>query len=119
MSFLTFQKIISYCKEQGLFVFFHSDGQIEPILKDNVSLGFDAVHPMDPNDVDLDIFEVKKKWGNQIAIFGNVDLQLLSNGNKEEVALRVKRAPQTYGARGRVMYWPMVEASLTYGKYPM
>lgn len=84
-----YKEIVSICHHEDKLAFFHSDGQVEPIIEDIIEIGFDAIHPIDPNAEGLDIKDIKDRYGKDIAIFGNVDVQLLAEGSVEEVQASV------------------------------
>jgi uroporphyrinogen decarboxylase len=51
-----------------------------------LQLGFAGLHPMEPCP-GFDIYEAKRRWGDRIALFGNIDLAgVLTQGTSEEVA---------------------------------
>jgi uroporphyrinogen decarboxylase len=78
---------------------FHSDGNISPILDDLMELEMDALHPIQP-DV-MDIGEIKKKYGDRVCIIGNIDLHYtLTRGTPEEVEAEVRERIQTAGPDG-------------------
>jgi uroporphyrinogen decarboxylase len=68
--------------------FIHSDGNIEPILKDFLSLGICGVHPNEKGA--MDIRQIKRKYGHRVCLLGNVDLNLLGAGTPEEVDEEVR-----------------------------
>ena len=59
-------------------LFFHSDGNLWPIMEDLISIGFDAIHPIDPTS--MDIREVKARVGKKLGILGNIHTDLLNRG---------------------------------------
>ena len=78
---------------------FHSDGNISPILEDLIELEMDALHPIQP-DV-MDIGEVKKKYGDKVCLIGNIDLHYtLTRGSTAEVEAEVKERILTAGLNG-------------------
>ena len=62
---------------------FHSDGDITSVLDDLLSLGMNAIHPLQP-DV-MDIHDIKRRYGSRVCLMGNVDLGLLATGLPEQV----------------------------------
>ena len=76
----------------------HSDGNMNPILEDWLSLGQDGIHPIQPDC--MDIFELKKQYGDRVCLVGNVDMNLLINGDKEEVKFQVERLIKEVGSNG-------------------
>lgn len=68
---------------------YHSDGNLEPVFDDLLTLGMNAIHPFEPGA--MDIVKFKKKYGHRICIMGNIDLHYtLTQGTVEEVVQEVK-----------------------------
>ena len=68
----------------------HSCGGIEPLIDDFIEIGVDILHPLEPCDGGQNIYEIKKQYGNQITLHGNIDVAgVLLKGTPEEVALDV------------------------------
>lgn len=61
----------------------HSDGDMTLLLDKWITLGQDAIHPVQP-DV-MDIYRVRERLPSHIGIVGNIDMELLVNGEPEEV----------------------------------
>lgn len=76
----------------------HSDGNMNPILDDWLSLGQNGIHPIQPDC--MDIFDLKKRYGNRVCLVGNVDMNLLINGTPEEVRSQVERLIKEVGYNG-------------------
>ncbi len=84
------QKSIQEYHDRGLTVIKHTDGNINPILDQIVECGPDAIHSLDPQGgVNLD--EVIKKYGDRVALCGNVNCGLLQTGTLEQVEQDVLR----------------------------
>jgi uroporphyrinogen decarboxylase len=62
----------------------HTDGNIMPILDQIVAAKPHAIHSLDPQG-GVDIAEVKRLYGDQICLIGNVNCGLLTSGTEEEV----------------------------------
>lgn len=112
----------------------HTDGNIWPILDMIVATGTDAIDPLEPI-AGMDIGEVKAKYGDRVAVVGNVDCtEVLTHGTREEVIDAVKEtiAKGSVGG-GHVIassnsihpgvkpenYLAMVEAAKQFGQYPL
>jgi uroporphyrinogen decarboxylase len=54
-------------------VFLHSDGQLTPVLEEIVACGFDGLHSLQPS-AGMDISEIKKRYGKDLVLVGNIDL---------------------------------------------
>ena len=73
----------------------HTDGLVDVLLDDLYAMGFNALHPIDPNC--YDIREFKKKHGQKSVIIGNVDLNNLGMGTPESVAKETKELIRDLG----------------------
>jgi uroporphyrinogen decarboxylase len=83
-----YRQIAARCHESGRLFFLHSDGDLTLLIDDLIDLGLDALHPIDPTA--MDIVAVKRRWGDRLCLFGNVDLELLRSGSPEEVREKVR-----------------------------
>jgi len=77
-------EIVRHIHRRGMKVIKHSDGVMWPIMDHMVEAGFDGIHPIQPQC--MDIGQVKAKYGKRICIMGNIDCtHLLPTGTTEEV----------------------------------
>lgn len=53
--------------------FFHSDGDVSPIIGDIIEVGFDILNPIQPECVNPGL--IKKKWGGRITLDGGGSIQ--------------------------------------------
>ena len=87
-----FQRVVSGFKELGLYVIKHTDGNLWPIIDLLVDAGIDCLDPIDPL-AGMDLGEVKAKYGQRIALKGNVDCaELMTFGTPEQVVEATKTA---------------------------
>ena len=112
----------------------HTDGNIWPILPQLIDADIDALCPLEPK-AGMDIGEVKEKYGDQIALVGNIDVaDLLPNGSREEVDASVKECiSKASPGGGHILsssntihydvnpdnYLEMINALRKYGNYPI
>ena len=91
-------KICKAGREDGLYMIKHTDGNIMPIIDQLVAAGPHALHSIDPM-AGVDIREVKRLYGDKVALCGNVHCAALQTGTDEEV---IKSAEYclTYGKEG-------------------
>lgn len=71
-------------RDLGFYSIKHSDGNIMPIIDQLVEAKPDALHSLDPQG-GVDIAEVKRRYGSQVCLIGNVNCGLLTSGTDEEV----------------------------------
>ena len=64
----------------------HSHGKIGKVLDEIMKTEPDALDPIEPPpDGDIELGEVKKRIGDEVCLFGNIELKLLEHGQAEEV----------------------------------
>jgi len=69
----------------------HVDGNVTELIDDFIDMGIDVLNPIEPCDGKQDIYEIKKQYGDKIALHGNIDVAgVLFNGTPEEVAADVR-----------------------------
>jgi uroporphyrinogen decarboxylase len=73
----------------------HTDGEIDLIVEDLLSMGISGIHPIDPNCMDIRAF--KRKFGERVCILGNVDLNTLGMGTPEETYSEVRNLIKDLG----------------------
>ena len=84
-------RVMGGFKELGLTVIKHTDGNLWPIMDMIVDSGIDCLDPIDPKG-GMSIPEVKAKYGDRIALKGNVDCaDLLTFGSVEETVEATKQ----------------------------
>ena len=85
--------IVEKYHERNIKVILHSDGDINPVLDDIVSCGFDGIHPVEII-AGMDIKEIRSKYPG-LVLLGGVDCsQLLPFGKADEVYSVVKKNMQ-------------------------
>jgi len=110
----------------------HSDGDLTSLMSDLVGLGINGLNPIEPGA--MDIAQVKREWGRDICLLGNVDVNTLSAGTPEDVRREVRQllsevAPgggyvlasgnslPTYAKPENVR--AMIDTLAEYGEYPL
>lgn len=79
-------------KSNGLPVALHIDGFVEPMIETFIDMGVDILNPIEPCDGKQDIYRLKERYGDRIALWGNIDVDgVLLRGTPEEIAADVRR----------------------------
>jgi len=74
--------------------FFHSDGDISPIIDDLIEVGFDIINPIQPEC--MDPARVKQRWGERVTLFGGGSVQrTLPFGSPDDVRREVEYLIET------------------------
>lgn len=126
------QTMVDAIHEEGGLAIKHSDGNLWPILDLIVDTGADGLNPIEPV-ANMNIAEVKAKFGDRICLVGNIDCgELLSHGTAEQVEAAVKQCIADAAGGGGFMlassnsihsavkpenYVAMVRAGRRYGDY--
>jgi uroporphyrinogen decarboxylase len=85
-------RVMGGYKELGLYVIKHTDGNLWRIIDMIVDSGIDCLDPIDPQ-AGMNLTEVKAKYGDRIALKGNVDCaQLMTFGTPDQVIEATKEA---------------------------
>ena len=73
--------------------FFHSDGNVRPLLPDFIEMGVDILNPVQFTATGMDLAELKMDFGRDIVLWGGaVDTQgVLPQGTSREVRDQVRR----------------------------
>lgn len=77
-------KIIEDGRKNGMFMIKHTDGNIMPIIDSLVGCRPHALHSIDPM-AGVDIRDVKRLYGDKVALCGNVHCAALQTGTDDEV----------------------------------
>jgi len=84
------RRSVDAAHESGVPYIKHTDGNVWSLLDQMIDAGIDALDPIEPI-ADMDIGEVKARYGDRIAVIGNVDCtELLPNATPREVEEAVK-----------------------------
>jgi len=75
---------VQYIKAQGVIPFVHTDGNIDSILDDYLSLGAACFQSVDPM-AGMDIAKTKQRCHGKMALMGNVQCNLLQDGPDEAI----------------------------------
>ena len=83
------EQLAAIAHEAGLPLIFHSDGKLWDVIPDLIALGVNALHPIEPKAMDIN--QVKARFGDKLALIGNIDMNLLALGTPEQVREQVRQ----------------------------
>jgi len=126
------EEICKQAHKRGKKIIKHSDGNLTPLVPSLIEAGFDGIHPIQPQC--MDIGETKQKFGDRLCILGNIDCSyLLVFEGPEEVREAVRRTIEAAAPGGGYVlsssntihpgvkpenYLAMVSAAREFGGYP-
>jgi uroporphyrinogen decarboxylase len=97
---------ISFIKERtAAKVFFHTDGDVYPLIEDFIEIGVDILNPIQTSAGQMaDLKELKKRFGEDIVFCGAIDThQILPFGSPADVRQEVRRVIECLGPGGGYM----------------
>lgn len=117
-------------------IFYHSDGNVYPLLNDLIEVGIDILNPVQVSAQDMgDTARLKREFGKRLAFCGAIDTQsVLPHGSPEEVRREVRRRIQDLAPGGGYILAPahcvqpdvppenlcaMFEEAVVAGRYPL
>ena len=69
-------------------IMLHTCGSVRPFIPDLIESGVDILDPVQPGAKDMNRFELKEAFGDEIVFHGNIDIQkVLPFGSKEDYNL--------------------------------
>ncbi|MFN2203413.1 MAG: uroporphyrinogen decarboxylase family protein [Caldilineaceae bacterium] len=77
-------QLVSAYRQMGFYVIKHTDGNVMPIVDQLLSAKPHALHSLDPQG-DIDMAVMKRLYGDQVCLIGNVNCGLMDTGTDEEV----------------------------------
>jgi uroporphyrinogen decarboxylase len=86
--------------------FFHSDGNVRPLIPDFIEMGVDILNPVQTTAVGMDSIELKREYGRDLVFWGGgVDTQgILPTGTPQEVKDDVKRNVEALAPGGGYVF---------------
>lgn len=88
-----------------LILFVHSDGRLTDLVDDLIEIGFTVINPIQPEC--MDPIEVKKRWGDRIALYGCISIQrTLPFGSAGDVRREVETLIRQCGYDGGLVLQP-------------
>ena len=128
------QRVVDLAHERNTPLIKHCDGYVWPLLPMMVESGIDAFNPIEPA-AGMNIGEVKRAFGDRIALVGNIDCtHLLPSGTPDEVRQAVRECIRAASPGGGHIicssnsihegvkpenYLAMIKATKEFGAYPI
>jgi len=98
--------LIDELKKKGnVYIYYHSDGYIEPIIPDIVEIGVDILNPVQPECMNPE--KIKREYGDKLTLHGTISCQkTLPFGTTEDVKNEVLTRIKTLGCGGGLILAP-------------
>ncbi|MHB9025856.1 MAG: uroporphyrinogen decarboxylase family protein [Armatimonadota bacterium] len=86
-----FRQYIALAHRYGIKVMHHTCGSVRPLIPKFIDAGLDILQSLQPRAVGMDLGELKKEFGADLAFHGSMDIQqTLPHGTPEEVRNEVQ-----------------------------
>jgi len=79
-----------HCHQHGLPVIYHGCGNVNAILGDFIEIGIDSYNPLEAK-ANLDVIELRRKYGHKLGLCGNGDIPLWEKGDLEIIRKEILR----------------------------
>lgn len=102
-----FRSMIAAAKAANpeVIIYYHSCGNIEPIIPDLIEIGVEVLNPIQPEA--MDPAKIKRLYGDRLALWGTVSVQrTMPFGTAAEVRAEVKERIETVGKGGGFILAP-------------
>ena len=89
-------------------VWYHSDGNVEPVIEDLIEIGINVLNPVQPEC--MDVREIKRKYGDRLAFWGTIGTQsVMPFGTPDDVRRNVREMIDLFASvRGPIAFSPHV-----------
>jgi uroporphyrinogen decarboxylase len=86
-------------------VFYHSDGNVEPLIPELIEIGIDILNPIQPEC--MDPAAIKRRYGDRLSFWGTVSVQrTMPFGTPDEVRAEVRARIRDVGHGGGLILAP-------------
>ncbi len=102
-----FRSMIEVAKltNPDVITWYHSCGNIEPIIPDLIEIGVEVLNPLQPEA--MDPAKIKRQYGDRLAFWGGVSVQrTMPWGSPDDVRAEVRERIATVGAGGGFVLAP-------------
>ncbi len=129
--FSYYRQMAEVCRALDKPFIYHSDGDLWSFLDTILDTGFNALHPIEPES--MDIYAVREYVGKRICLMGNIRVHTLASGTPDEIQALVRDRIEHIGYDGAYCvgssnsvpdyvpvenYMAMLKASAEYGAVP-
>jgi len=86
------------CRHAGKPFIYHSDGNLESMIDTIIDVGFNALHPIEPES--MDIYDLRHRVGNRLCLIGNIRVHSLATESPEAIRELVRDRIVNLGYHG-------------------
>lgn len=82
------KRLADFAHENGMRLIYHTDGNVENVIPLWIEAGFDCFQPIEAK-AGMDIRELGPRYGDRLAMFGNIDATVLATGDRARIEAEV------------------------------
>jgi uroporphyrinogen decarboxylase len=93
------KRLMGFFKERDLPIVYHSDGDVRQVIPLLIEAGVRCLQPLEAK-ANMDLFELKREYGDRLSFMGNVDFEKIARGRseaEEEIRLKVGKGKEGGG----------------------
>lgn len=75
------KRLCDFCNARGMSVVLHSCGNVSDFMPIFIKAGFACIQPLETK-AGMDLFELKKKYGEKITLMGGIDVRAMAIGGE-------------------------------------
>ncbi len=75
------KRLCDFCNGKGMSVVLHSCGNVNALMPMFIEAGFACIQPLETKS-EMDLFELKKKYGKKITLMGGIDVRAMALGGE-------------------------------------
>ena len=97
------QKVCDFCHQHGIFAILHSCGNVNEAVDDLIEAGWDCLQPLEVK-AQMDVIQLKRKYGDQLALMGGIDVRVMADGTAEELEEELRTKLEIAKENGGYIY---------------
>lgn len=83
------KRLAGWAHDHDVPFIFHTDGDVNTIIEDYIDAGFDCLQPLEAK-AGMDVREMAPKYGDRLALFGNIDVMVMATNDRELIDNEVR-----------------------------
>ncbi|UCH33302.1 MAG: hypothetical protein JSV65_12050 [Armatimonadota bacterium] len=84
LEFPSQQRLYDFCHRNGMPTILHSCGNVRGLVPHLIEAGLDCLQPLEVKS-GMDIVELKREFGRDLALFGGVDVRAMANSDPQVI----------------------------------
>ena len=78
------KRLVDWCHQRGMYVIFHTDGDVNGVLDLYIEAGIDCLQPLEAK-ANMDLRRLCPDYSDRLAFFGNIDMTVLGSNDRDRI----------------------------------